>query len=587
MKHTTLIALFAIVSSVALNAEPPDKPMPVTSRISAVTIYADRARVTRAASVTLKKGTTSLSVVKLPGWLDKGSLRVKLSPADGSRITDVHAKKEYLAEASDADLRRAEASVIEISDQLMGLDDELAILEAEKKQIENTRAFSMEKLPKDMLARDTKVTDYSEVVAYISKALRTNAAARRNTMSQRRKLQPEMSARQKKLNDLRKLAHLEESTIFITIESKSQRVASLDLTYMLPGATWEPTHELRAATKSPSTVSVTSYAVIRQTTGEDWEGATIHFSTQSPSDLIEIPELDALLLGKAGQARQVINDAYQSFQVAQQAYSAGNAAWNGKYSVNNSDYAANWKQQVSAQSRISEIFKTLRKRGTTALFEGNTKPLVRSDGEPVRLQIGTAHLKSSPRIIAAPQVSLNATRTVDMVNTSKQPLLPGTVALYQEGAFLGQTDIDFTADGETFSVALGMADHVKLSRALDKSFSSLARGQRTRMMIAFETTVENLASTGTIVELADRIPVSERKEIEIDKIRITPSAEPDTRGIIKWTLSLKAGEKRVLRTEYRLEYPRAVIQRASKSKRILNRPAASVDYMLIDLEASF
>jgi len=42
---------------------------------------------------------------------------------------------------------------------------------------------------------------------------------------------------------------------------------------MLPGATWETVHELRAADSEPTSVEVTSFAVVTQASGEDWDRA--------------------------------------------------------------------------------------------------------------------------------------------------------------------------------------------------------------------------------------------------------------------------------------------------------------------------
>jgi hypothetical protein len=59
--------------------------------------------------------------------------------------------------------------------------------------------------------------------------------------------------------------------------------------------------------------------------------------------------------------------------------------------------------------------------------------------------------------------------------------------------------------------------------------------------------------------LADRIPVSENKEIRIDKVSITPGTKPDSQGLLHWDLTLKAGEKREFRIAYQLEYPAELV----------------------------
>jgi hypothetical protein len=119
---------------------------------------------------------------------------------------------------------------------------------------------------------------------------------------------------------------------------------------------------------------------------------------------------------------------------------------------------------------------------------------VRGDGHPVKLFIGSSVLQWTQKIVAAPEQSLNAARTLAMTNSTGMPLLPGKVALYQDGSFLGMTDVAVIAKGERFSLFLSVADHLKLTRELDRKQSSLVRKTRSQMQVAFIVTVENLGT---------------------------------------------------------------------------------------------
>jgi uncharacterized protein (TIGR02231 family) len=359
---------------------------------------------------------------------------------------------------------------------------------------------------------------------------------------------------------------------------------------MLPGATWQPAHELRAKGKNPKNVTLTSYAIVTQTTGEDWVNADIYFSTQSPNKTIQIPELNALLLGNTRSVARIMGGQTGSFQKAEQLYKGQNTLW---FNYNNpnenmDDFTGNWQQQELVQAKSSQIFKKLQKRGTTAHFKGKGRPTIRLDGSSVRVPIGEAELPASSKIVAAPQASFNAALTVEMNNTTKQPLLPGQVSLYHDGAFLGMTDIEFIADEEPFSIFLGVADQIKLSRALDRKHSSIVRGHRTRMQVAFEITVENLSDSEVSLSLADRIPVSEHDDIEIDKVRILPAVEPDNKGLLKWDITLEPKQKKVYRIGYRIEYPPAVVQEMRRTKLQSGAPVAEDISIQIDsLESAF
>ena len=178
---------------------------------------------------------------------------------------------------------------------------------------------------------------------------------------------------------------------------------------------------------------------------------------------------------------------------------------------------------------------------------------------------------------------------VELVQSGAQPLLPGRIALFERGAFMGFTDTDFVAEGETFSLMLGVAENIKLSRVLDRKVSSIVRGSRTRIQVAFVVTVENLATEPARGRLQDRVPVSEDRDIRVFGVDIRPDGRPDDRGLLVWDVELKPKEKRVYRVAYGIEYPREAPAQF-KARAAAGAAAAPAEelYRQIDaLEASF
>lgn len=588
MKNTLWVVLVLLCAGRATGAEKADAQT-VGSDIRDVAVYADRARVTRVAKVRLVKGTTTFSFAKLPGWTDEESVRATLPAESGARIVDVRTERDYLAGAGDENLKAAESALQLIADQIAALDDEQKVLDARTKQVESIRAFSLEKLPRDAAVREIKVDDYRAVVDFVTETLREISTRRRETTRQRRELEPELAARQKKLAEVKRTTQLEQTTILVVVGADVERETELSLTYMLPGATWIAAHELRANDAEPDKVSLTSYAVVTQTTGEDWRAAALSFSTQSPSEAIRIPELDALLLGdRHAIARMAAKQTQSSFQRARSAFEGQNVLW---FNYNNpgenvETYKGNWAQQRDTQGRASDVFARLRERGTTAHFRGKETPTVRSDGRSIRVPIGAVELSAARRLVAAPEISLNVARTVELTNTGALPLLPGRTSLFSDGAFLGVTDLDFVASGESFSVLLGVEDRIKLSRVLDRANSSLERGRRTRMKVAFDIGVENLSDTPASVDLTDRIPVSQNKDIRVYRVDIEPEVDPDLKGLVRWDVTLAPGETRELRVEYTVEYPPEVIQTMKQSRLPMgDASVAPAEQMDIDLSS--
>ncbi len=553
IRFLTLIASLAAITPPAA-AEPAARE--VESRVTAVTVYADRARVTRTAEVDLGDAPASYALPALPGWIDEASVRVSLEPAAAGQVLGVELRRTYLARASDQEFRAAEAAVREIADQLAALDDETSVLDAEARHVEAMRAFSVDKMPRDTATRRVETSEYEETVAFVAGALRRLAKARRELVRERRELEPELEARERRLADLRQRAHLEQRTAVIS--AAGDRRATLAVTYMIPGATWEPAHELRTGGAADA-VALTSFAHVQQTTGEDWRDAEISLATQRSDETLRIPEIEALRLGGGRSLSRWVASSRESFGAATESYARDNAvlfAIKNPGAAGQQAYLENQQAQVFNANRVTEIFRTLEQRGTTAHFAALGRQTVRSDGSRARVPIGNVQLPADHRILAAPELSLNAVRILDLANSGEQPLLPGKVSLYVDGAFLGFTELDFIATGESFELFLGVVDHLKLSRSLDRRGSELSRrGARTKLSVAFLLRVENLGGGGELIQLRDRIPVSQTDQIRVSGIKVSPEGQPDAKGLLSWPVRLAPREARDFHVEYTIEYP--------------------------------
>lgn len=593
-------AVFSLAASVTDKPEDPAEKG-IASRITKVTVYSDRALVSREAPVAVTTAPVVIRFTKLPGWVDEGSVRAATSTG---KIVDIVVERRFLARSTDEGFRKVELKHKQLLQRLQALDDELAILNTQQAHVESIRVFSTDKLSKDAVMHDIKVDTYGQVVDFVTDTLRKTAAARRNIQFEREQLAPDVEASSRNLEELARLTKLEETTVAVTVQGTAAGNANLTLTYATPGATWEPMHEMRAAANDPDSVELSSFAVVTQTTGEDWSNAELSFSTQSSSDSERIPELEMLALGKTQETSRSVTRQITSFSSAQKKFEEQNRHWNRMNQANTQkvseieqfeqSYSSNLAMLERVQSKTVAIFQGLQTRGTTAHFTAKDPSIVRSDGRSIRLRLGTSRIKSLRQIIAAPEESLNAAVTFQLNNKTNQPLLPGNVARYQDGAFLGMTDIDFVAKDEDFSVFFSVADQIKLTRELDKHQSSLVRKERNRMQLSFVSTAKNLSDRKVTLVLAERVPVSENGEIRVTNVKIAPNEKTDAKGIVRWTVTLEPREQREFRISYQVEYPPSLIFDVRRKQKFApapspSRPAPKMDFedRVIQLESQF
>jgi uncharacterized protein (TIGR02231 family) len=563
--HSVLI-LFLGQQAYPQQAEEKDNVQTLDSKITAVTVYADRARVTREATLALPAKPDRFSFAKLPSWIDEGSVRVSLKNAAGAKgeVLDVQIRRTYLTAASDDEVRKAQDAVQEITDQLGELSDQGKVIEQRRKHLESIRVFALDKLPKDVATREVKVAEYTDFLTFLETSLTKLNADRRALEIKRRDLQPEQNVRHKRLSELNSKAQLEERQVEVSLRGQGQ--ATVILTYLLAGASWEPAHELRAE-EAGGKINISSYAVVRQSTGEDWGATKLSFSTQNLSRTARIPELDTLLVGQGSKAPvQILQQQEDTYQDALGNYRSQNRLWFDNNPIANKQIAIrNLDFNDAIQQKAVRTFAKLSERATTAHFPALAEKAVPTDGQPVRLPIGELSLSRTERIVAAPEASLNAARVFELNNQSGQALLPGKVTLYLGTDFLGSTAIDFVGPGEGFSLYAGVEDQVKVSRVLDRSKSEKRKtsfSSKTELQASWIIEVENLSSVAKNVRLADRIPVSQTDEVKVRSVKISPKITPDEKGLFSWDLELAPKEKRTLTVEYIVQYPSDYTQRS-------------------------
>ena len=180
----------------------------LASRVAAVTVYADRARVERQGEVALKSGLQICEFTGLPGWIDDASVRLAVEPAGAARIADLQVRREYLAQPDSDEVRAAQSAVEELADKIGALEDEEKVLAAQEKQIGDIRAFSLERMPKDAAVGQLNIQTYGDTVKFVADGLRGVAEARRAIQRQRRALEPERMACALRLSDLQQRGRL-------------------------------------------------------------------------------------------------------------------------------------------------------------------------------------------------------------------------------------------------------------------------------------------------------------------------------------------------------------------------------------------
>jgi hypothetical protein len=302
MLHVALGLMASIASAAppAVSAGPDlaERAVPVEAPIHRVTVYSDRARIRREASLDLGAGVHAIRLPDLTGATMLDTLRLSIS----------NARVHYLG-ASPIDRERLSIEQADVLiDKLESLTDELALLDAEKAVLDQELELLAQISPAPAVPEaqrmgrplSTAAPDAWRHVLDFLDLRRSEARGRQRALEIDRRAKLEaVAALQSEVQryDLGAFSDRRIQVLAI-VESDGRGRVKLELEYFVPGASWTPAYDLRFASDRGQ-VAIETAGIVTQATGEDWNSVEIDLSTAIPGQGIELPEMLTWTLGEA------------------------------------------------------------------------------------------------------------------------------------------------------------------------------------------------------------------------------------------------------------------------------------------------
>ncbi len=526
------------------------EPAGVKNRISAVTVYLDHALVTRSSTVRAPKGKREFVFTGLPAELADGSIRVKVQ---GAALRGVRVERVFLERTEKIEVRRLQDDIQKLQDEEKAVRDELGLLSAEVAFVNSLRYSTPQKLNRKLGEGELKLPDINtagKLLDFITSRLSATAKKKRDLIIKLRELLPKISAKQRELGEKRADGRLVQKKVTVTLEAQAAADASVELCYLLPGAMWFPSYDVRADVEKGE-MELTYYGVIQQATGEVWTGAELTLSASRPARRSTKPKLVPWVLGgartAAAQVQRQLN-LTQKLQIGRQYDGRGKSM---------KKFHGNLLRNVY---QVERVLRTVAARSTSVAFPVPTRETVLTDGKPHRVTLAVEKLKLRPEYSAVPELSLATYVIGKAVNASKLPLLPGDASVYLGGDLIGTSQVAFVAPSEEAEFYLGVDESVKVTRKLNTRQSSIRSfGKRQRVTVAYSITVENFKKRPVTLAVAEALPVSQVSGIKVRVAKFAVQPAKSDQGITRWDLSVPAGGKRVIDISYTIDAPLAMI----------------------------
>ena len=545
-----LLAVLCLLSSVLGLAA-----APVDSTISGVTVYTDRAVVTRSASVQLAGGTTELVFANLPQTLNDRSLQVSGRGTAQAVILDVSARQTYVDFTPNARVKELEDQLKGLGKQMRGIDDRTNLLNTQQAMLDRMEAALFAPPTKDVPRPD--LNQLSSSLTYLTEQKAKLVTERAALDEQREELQNKINTAQNQLNELRGSGGRAFKTVTVRVSAAQAGSLDVALSYTVPGASWVPSYDARVLS-SDRAVNLGYFGIVRQNTGEDWKDVALTLSTARPglggaAPVLSVWNVDIFNPVLLRQAEMNERRREMSAKSAMPAAAAVNMQ---AFTTGSVD-AANGPVEKDAELASA----TIEAGATSASFKIATTSNVPSDNSPQKVPIMNTALKTAPEYLTVPKRLATAYLTAKVVNSSDFPLLAGAMNVFLDGTFVATSVLRTVMAGEKFDLALGADEGISVKHKRVNKFTEDTGLTNSGKRITYEylITIQNNKRTAERVIVVDQLPISRNEKVVVRQV--TPTAgelKPTDEGSLKWTLDLKPGEKRELPVKFTIEYPNDV-----------------------------
>jgi len=568
----------ALLAAAAHGAAPAAEPAGVKGKVEAVTLYRGQALVTRSVPVKGAAGLVELVVADLPQQVQPDSLFAE--GGDGIEVRAVRFRQRAVGEEPREEVRKLDQEIELVQDKIAANKKYQELVTQQLAYLSKLEGFTAAAAKADIAKGVLNYEALEKTSQFSFTQRRTAVEESLKLATEARQLAKQLSLLQRKRGELAAGASRTVSEAVVFLEKREAADGVVRLSYLVNEAGWNPAYNFRSA-KGSKTVRVEYNALVRQMSGEDWNGVSLVLSTASPALAAQGPGLAPfrVALGQI-QGGKGKPDVSKRFQMAQQRRSK--AGQKQQISSNLRDSRSfNWEMNAAANDAQwaelaagKDILETLRgELGTTSegpsisyTIQGPVSLASRSDQQMLRIADG--ELPARFYHVATPVLTPYVYREAAMTNGAVEVLLGGPVNVYLDGRFVGRSELPTVARGETFVLGFGADPQLRARRELvDKTEG--VQGANREFTLSYRLVIENYKDEPATVRLFDRIPYAENKadiRVTLGEMAEKLSTEPlylrleRPKGILRWDVDVPpnaTGEKaKTVEYSYKIEFPR-------------------------------
>ena len=183
-----------------------------TSTITDVTVYPDRAQITRTAEFDLQPGENRVEIGPLPVILDDNSVRAAGKAAAPVAIQDVAVRRSVREQLRNEEIAKLEQQLTDLRDQRTGLDARQRVLNEQRDLLNQIQVKAAGDANRDIQINKFDIAQLKDLPAFIAAELTKYEDATAKINADRRELDRKIQAAEAEFNKRRANASRAEKT---------------------------------------------------------------------------------------------------------------------------------------------------------------------------------------------------------------------------------------------------------------------------------------------------------------------------------------------------------------------------------------
>ena len=525
----------------------------IDTRICEVTVYTDRALVTRRGTVALTGNERELALASLPATLETESVRATGAGTVAVRLLGVRSHTVFSSEPVGDRTAELTQQIQELETQKLAIDDKITARRIQLQFVKDLSEKSVGFFSSSIAKQQVGLNETGELLNFLGTNYLKYVTAIGQHERQQHELDNQIQALEQKLEQV-KTPHSQQSfNIIVAIEPSGSGNFELEVSYVVMRARWTPLYDLRVNTTN-NQINLNYLAEVNQNTGEDWTGVALTLSTAKPGLGTLPPKLepwyiDGLYPGRR-RGRSQKTELEQPLSVSSDYDVDVNDMFFEGVAGATPDMALAPIQAETATAKVS-------REGGTVSFQvgGNTN--IPSDGTPHKVTIFSENYPFKPEYIAVPRLVSFAYLQAVVVNPlTGATLLPGKANIFRDNTFVGTVQLENVSPGQEYKVNLGIDERLKIERELvERQVDKKLIGQQRRMSYAYRLNVTNLHQVHVHLTLKEQLPVSRHEQIKVRLTLTNPKIVAGEMGLLEWIMSLPPQAKQELYYQFVVEHP--------------------------------